>query len=514
MTRLTVDAREVEVADGATILDAAKSVGIAIPTLCHLPGTGHYTSCMMCVVREASTGRLLPACSAPVREGMQVETDTPEVRAQRRHVLELLLGEHAGDCEAPCRVTCPAGMDIPLVIRLLAAGRTREAIAKVREAIALPGVVGHICPAPCEKGCRRGRLDAPVAIQLLERFAACGGHGGERAASRAAVPARRIAIIGAGPAGLSAAYYLTLSGHACVLYDDHAAPGGQLRYRTSHEVLPFEVLDRDIEWIHDLGVEFRMQCRIEPGRGLEELKASYDAVILAPGRFATASLSVWGLSCDERGFKVDADSLRTSDPQVFAGGEAIHPGKMAVRAMAHGRIMAESIRRMLAGEAVKGIARRFNSRLGRLHDSELAEVGREADPATRVVPGRATGFDGDEAAGEARRCLHCDCRRSEDCRLRELADEYGFRNRAVPVEGRLALQYKTTHPRVIFEPGKCIKCGICVRLSGSTGLGMAFTHRGFESQVAIPFDESLQQALGDQAEACVSHCPTGALAWR
>ena len=104
---LTLDGREVQIAEGQTILRAAEELGISIPTLCHLSGTDRFTSCMICVVHEIGSGRLLPACSAPAQDGMRIETGDEAVRDARRHALAFLLSEHVGDCQAPARGPAP-----------------------------------------------------------------------------------------------------------------------------------------------------------------------------------------------------------------------------------------------------------------------------------------------------------------------------------------------------------------------------------------------------------------------
>ena len=112
-----IDNREVEVPAGATVLDAARKLGIEIPTLCHLDGRPALTSCMVCVVKVAGRGWLVPACAFRAEDGMEVESQTEPVLRARRAALELLLSDHVGDCEAPCRLACPAGANIPLMIR-------------------------------------------------------------------------------------------------------------------------------------------------------------------------------------------------------------------------------------------------------------------------------------------------------------------------------------------------------------------------------------------------------------
>ena len=120
------------------------------------------------MVRINGNGQLVPSCATLAAEGMQVESETKAVRQVRRTALELLLSDHLGDCMAPCQFGCPAQMDIPTMLRQIVAGQWREAIATVKRDIALPAILGRICPAPCEKVCRRGDLDGAVSICLLE----------------------------------------------------------------------------------------------------------------------------------------------------------------------------------------------------------------------------------------------------------------------------------------------------------------------------------------------------------
>lgn len=518
MPRLTLDGQGVEVPAGSTVLEAARRLGLEIPTLCHLPGEQPLTSCMVCAVKDTLTGRLLPACSAPAVDGMVLETATAEIRTHRQRVLELLLDEHAGDCEAPCRMTCPAQLDAPRLLRQVAAGMLESALVTARAAIAMPGVIGHVCPAPCEKACRRGKHDAPLSICALERYVAGWGlaQGARLDPSPAPASGKRVAVIGAGPAGLAAAFFLLCRGHACTIFDDHEEPGGQLRYRSSHKPVPFPVLDAEIALVRRLGAAFRMKTRIEPGKGLARLKAGHDAVVLAPGRFASATLSDWGLATDDRGIKANGVSLQTSDPAVFAGGEAIHPGRMAVRAMAHGKTIAVAIDHYLGGGVAAGDKPRFNSRLGALKPVETRELLKEADLAERQPAEGSAGLSPGQAVAESRRCLHCDCRKAGSCGLRKLAEQYGARQGSVTAPMRPAFSRNITHPAVIFEPGKCIKCGICVQLTSSARgkSGLAFIGHGYETVVAAPLGESLEVALGDKADACVGLCPTGALAWK
>ncbi len=207
MPKLLIDNREVEVDNGATILDAAGKLGIEIPTMCFLKDYKPSTSCMVCVVKIEGLAALVPACGTVVKDGMRVESNSEEVLQARRAALELLLSDHLGDCLGPCQVICPARMNIPLMIRQIAAGKFQDAIATVKKDIALPAVLGRICPKPCEKGCRRAVFDEAVSICLLKRYVA---DLDLQSANPYLPPCKptentRVAIVGAGPAGLAAA---------------------------------------------------------------------------------------------------------------------------------------------------------------------------------------------------------------------------------------------------------------------------------------------------------------------
>ena len=125
--------------------------------------------------RQQNRGYFIPSCALQVTNGMEIIASDPDVMVARRQALELLLSDHVGDCEAPCSLACPAGMNIPLMNRLIGEGRFTEALNVVKEDIALPYVLGYICPAPCEKACRRKQIDEAVSVCLLKRFSAAAG---------------------------------------------------------------------------------------------------------------------------------------------------------------------------------------------------------------------------------------------------------------------------------------------------------------------------------------------------
>ncbi len=517
MATLTLDQRTVDVPAGTTLLAAARRLGIAVPALCYRDGLEHVTSCMLCVVEDLRTGQLHPACSTVAREGMQIATASTTVIEARRTALELLLGEHLGDCEGPCTRACPAGMDIPEMLRLIVTGRLPEAIRVVKRHIALPAVLGRICPAPCEHACRRRAQDAAVGICRLKRYVA----DEDLSAAVPYVPVCRdpsgfrVAVVGAGPAGLAAAYALGRDGHACTVFEKRDVAGGGLRSPELHDTLPPAVLDAEIRQIILPGMT--LETGVEIGRDitLPELKQRFDAVILAWGKTGGGSAQQVGAARGAPGITANRKTHRTDDPVIFACGNAVVSGRLAVRAVAQGQAAAIAVGQMLRGEAVVGVRHPYNHRLGgEVAPEELAVLAADAEPGPRVEPAdRATGaYAADEARREAARCLDCDCGKADTCLLRRYADAYAANQRGWKPAVRRPVEI-VRQGGTRYESGKCIACGICVRIATAARepLGLTFIGRGFTVRVGVPFNESLAKGLSRVAAACIEACPTGAL---
>jgi formate dehydrogenase major subunit len=614
---------------------------------------------------------------------MKVITASEEVRDARKTSLELLLSDHAGDCVGPCQTGCPAGLDIPGFIAGIAAGDQPKATQIVTDDLTLPASLGRVCPRLCEQRCRQCDVSEALSIRNLHRFAADVGRSvspvpqpngaikAERAGETPALRSKRVAIVGAGPAGLAAAHHLLRRGYGVVLLDAHPQAGGMLRYGIPAYRLPRSVLDAEIGLVRQLGAEFRMSKRLGRDFTLDELRREFDGVFLAIGaqgsrgldcpgeelatravdflaRLAdgpppalsgdvvvvgggntamdasrsavrlgaksvrvlyrrtrkempclmeevegaeaegvhieflvaptrlgrkdgklhltcqrmelgapdasgrarpvpipgsdftivsdaviaaigqmveTDALSTSQVSLSKWGIAVDAKTLATKLPGVFAGGDAVTGPDLAVRAVAAGKLAASSIDQYLNGQKVIGTPQSVNVVMGKLSEEELAVFLRSVEQAPRgpmphlsMDKRRTTfeevelGFSPAAAARESRRCLGCGCGKAIPCRLRHFATEYGVDPQRFAGERR-HFSRDTSHPDIIFEPGKCIICGACVKVAAEAGedLGLSFIGRGFQVTVAGPFGRPMAEAIPKSGRRAAEVCPTGAI---
>jgi predicted molibdopterin-dependent oxidoreductase YjgC len=170
MVNFKIDNTEYEAPDGTTILEVATGAGLIIPTLCHKKGMPHYSSCMVCMVKDKRNGSFVPSCTALVQDGMDIDISGEDVVALRRKAIEMLLSEHRAECEAPCRVVCPAGYNIPLMNRLLAASDYDGVFNLVTSEIKSGEIRCVECAAYCENACRRKKIDIPVSIRNMKLY--------------------------------------------------------------------------------------------------------------------------------------------------------------------------------------------------------------------------------------------------------------------------------------------------------------------------------------------------------
>ncbi len=374
-------------------------------------------------------------------------------------------------------------------------------------------MLGRVCPKPCEKGCRRNAADGAVAVCDLKRFVADLDLASQQPYQPACQPAsgKRVAIVGAGPTGLSAAYYLLQQGHACVIFEGQAVAGGRLRTESSEQQLPRDVLEGEIQLVLQLGAELRTRCRVDH---LDELSEQFDAVLLACGRVSGEQIERWGLPATKRGIAIDRESFLTARQGVFAAGNAIRPSGLVVRSVADGKEVAQAIGQFLAGEAITPPSKPFSTHIGTLEAEEAQRWAGQVGSAQREVPPQGNDYSADVAATQSNRCLSCGCLGHGSCKLERYAVQYGVDPARFAGERRL-VEIIQRPGGVRFEPGKCIKCELCVQIAAAAGepLGLSFADRGFNVHLSVPFDRSLDEALTRVAAECVAACPTAALAF-
>jgi len=197
----------------------------------------------------------------------------------------------------PCSWGCPADVDSARYVHLIGQGKYAEAAAVIREKVPFPGVLGHVCLAPCEKECQRADLDytpgQAIPIRMLKRFAAEHDSGLWKENSKVApATGKRAAVVGSGPAGLTAAYYLAKAGHSVTIFEQLPEAGGMMRVGIPRFRLPAEVLDAEIAEIQSVGVEIKLNTKIESINKLS--RQGYNAVFLALGAHTGSRMNIKG----------------------------------------------------------------------------------------------------------------------------------------------------------------------------------------------------------------------------
>jgi formate dehydrogenase major subunit len=296
--KVTVNGRETEVYENLTILQALLQEDIHIPHLCYdIRLERSNGNCGLCVVELGENGgRDVKACQTPIKEGMVICTNSPRLVNYRKIRLEQLLSDHNADCVAPCVTTCPDNIDIQRYLRHVANGNFEEALRTIKANNPFPVVCGRVCPHPCEAKCRRNLVDSPVAINHVKRFVADWDMKDDSPwiAKKKPATGKKIAVIGAGPSGLSAAYYSAINGHDVTVFERQDYAGGMMRYGIPEYRLPKATLDKEIGVIEKLGVKIMTGKSLGTHILLEDLHKDFDTVYLAIGSWRASPMHIDG----------------------------------------------------------------------------------------------------------------------------------------------------------------------------------------------------------------------------
>jgi len=338
--KVTVNGREIEVYDNLTILQALLQEDIHIPHLCYdIRLERSNGNCGLCVVELGD--REVKACQTPIKEGMVICTNSPKLENYRKIRLEQLLSDHNADCVAPCVMTCPANIDIQSYLRHVGNGNYEAAIRTIKDNNPFPVACGRVCPHTCEAQCRRNLVDSPVAINNVKRFAADWDMAnGPWIPQKKESTGKKIAIVGAGPSGLSAAYYSAINGHDVTVFERQPHAGGMMRYGIPEYRLPKATLDNEIDIMKKLGVKIMTGKALGTHISLEDLNRDFDAVYLAIGSWRATPMhiegenleGVWlGIQYLEQETKGMAINLGDTVIVIGGGNTAIDCARTAIR---------------------------------------------------------------------------------------------------------------------------------------------------------------------------------------
>lgn len=294
--RLNIDGVEVVGRKGQTILEIARENNIEIPTLCHDERVKQYGSCGLCVVEGVGMPKLMRSCSTEAMNNMILKTQSERVVQARTIALEMLMSDHTGDCQGPCVLACPGNTDCQAYVGLIANGQYELANKVIKDKLPLPASIGRVCPHPCETKCRRGLVEEPIQIASLKYFA------GDKdlALEQPYLPemkektGKKINVIGGGPGGLTAAYFLLVEGHDVTIYDQMPKLGGMLRYGIPQYRLPKSILQKEIDIIEQMGAKFVFNTKVGRDVSFEHIRSTADATLVAIGAWSSTKLGVKG----------------------------------------------------------------------------------------------------------------------------------------------------------------------------------------------------------------------------
>ena len=291
--KVRIDGKEFETLPGNTILQVANENGIDIPTLCYDSRLNPYGSCLLCVVEVEGMPKLALSCATEVRDNMKVLTKNERIFRARKSALDMLLSNHFADCRGLCYEKCPACVDVQGYLALANAGKYRESLDLIRKTNPLPLICGRVCVRYCEANCRRNNVDSAVGVNYIKRYVADLEYDNLPSPVTSPPNGHKVAIVGGGPAGLSAAYYLALEGYKPTVFEAQPQLGGMLRWGIPDYRLPPEVITKEINYILQHGISVKTNVRLGIDFTIDDLKSQgFGAVYLALGAWKAKKMGV------------------------------------------------------------------------------------------------------------------------------------------------------------------------------------------------------------------------------
>ncbi|MGF1817582.1 FAD-dependent oxidoreductase, partial [Vibrio splendidus] len=320
MIQIVIDGKYRIVDQGQTVLEAAKTCGLEIPSLCGLNKTADKVPCDLCVVEVDGVG-VTRSCELEVSNGLEITTQSKQLTDHRQEALNRIMTDHYADCEAPCQTACPAGVDIQSYLHHIAQNDHIKAIEVIKKTLPMPLSIGRVCPAFCETECRRNLVDESIAIRQLKRHAA----DADLAAQESYMPTKKpikgksVAIVGSGPGGLTAGYYLSNEGYDVSVYESMPKAGGWLRYGIPEYRLPKSILDKEIELMCRNGMSVECDKKLGVDFTLSDLSNDFDAVCLAVGASQAVEMNYPGSELGGCYLGVDYLKDYVTDQQFITG---------------------------------------------------------------------------------------------------------------------------------------------------------------------------------------------------
>jgi len=311
---------------------------------------------------------------------------------------------------SPCTATCPLHCNAHGYVALISQGKFKEALQLVREKLPFPGILAYACAHPCERECKRIEEDRPISICHLKRFLVDHVEEPEFEFTPPEEKGKKIAIVGGGPSGLTAAYDLRKMGYRITLFESKNELGGLLTHGFPSYRLPREVVEKDLAVIDKMGIEVKCNTQVGKDVSPETLSQSYDAIFIAGGITGVESIkrALKGLKKTRRGtIQVNPISLETGMKGIFAGGDMVTGPGTIVESMAHGRKVALSIDRYLRGEDLLQGRESEGTQISPLRSLLPYSKRMDREVLPDMVKPLAASPTVEEAMEEAKRCLNC-----------------------------------------------------------------------------------------------------------